>query len=158
MLLKGLTSSSKCVFCDAGLVSTEPAWPKAQTHTQSLSGTSVLCSEPQPVGRSPRNSCGERLRPRLTPSSAQLPPSSLRESTNMNNALVHFGAVFHAGGFLITVTIMSRKALFHVHSSVWATFGFWLIFAYLMCKGGFFSKQFHYLAVLVTLKTQVNYN
>lgn len=43
--------------------------------------------------------------------------------------------------FLISVTIMGRRApqaLFHVHSSVWVTFGFWLISAYLVCKGGFF--------------------
>lgn len=106
---------------------------------------------PSPQGDPTEASAGERPRPLLTP--VQLPPRSLRESPNMNDSLGHLGAVFHTGGFSITVTIMGRKALFHVHSSAWATFGFWLISAYLMCKGGFFSKQFHYLAVLVTLKT-----
>lgn len=31
-------------------------------------------------------------------------------------------------------------------------------FCIFVCKGEFFSKQSHYLAVLVTLKTQLNYN
>lgn len=113
------------------------------------------CAQSHSPRGDPTETAGERGCGR---SSAQLPYSSLRESTNTNNSLARFGAVFHTGGFLITVTIMGRKALFHVHSSVWEAFGFWLISAYLMCKGGFFSKQFHYLAVLVTLKTQVNYN
>lgn len=81
--------------------------------------------------------------------------------TGAAHSLGHFGVVFHTSGFLITVTIMGRqaaRALFRIHSSMWVTFGFWLISAYLMCRGGFFSKQFHYLAVLVTLKTQLNCN
>ena len=95
------------------------------------------------------------------PSSSQPPSSSLhssRESTDMHSSLTCalWGCFSHERFFFMTVTIMERKAtqaLFCIHSSMWVTFGFWLISAYLMCRIGFFSKQFHYLAVLVTLKT-----
>lgn len=98
------------------------------------------------------------------PSSALPRSSSLTKRKYKHEQLTHsctLGLFFTRVVFFMTVTIMRRKAsqaLFRIHSSMWVTFGFWLISSSLMCREGFFSKQFHYLAVLVTLKTQLNYN
>lgn len=77
--------------------------------------------------------------PLFSPSSTKL--SSPRQSPDVNSSLTRaLGVVFHTGGFVVTVTIMGRKAaqaLFRVHSSVWVTFGCWLISARPVCRGGF---------------------
>lgn len=131
-------------------------------------GAAVLCWESQPRGVVPHSQweggafTGLCLLP-PAPAPALLPSGSLTRRKYRRDHLPHcaLGVVFHTGGFFITVTIMGRKAaqaLFRIHSSVWVTFGFWLISAYLVCREGCFSKQFHYLAVLVILQSQLNYN
>lgn len=78
------------------------------------------------------------LCPPFGPAPLKLSP---QEKVQTDHSLTRaLGVVFHTGGFFITVTIMGRKAaqaLFHIHSSMWVTFGFWLIAACLVCKAWF---------------------
>lgn len=72
------------------------------------------------------------------PPSSSVPKRKHRQTTHSLTRALR--VVFHTGGFFITVTIMGRKAaqaLFHIHSSMWVTFGFWLIAACLVCKAWF---------------------
>lgn len=74
------------------------------------------------------------------PCPCPLPAQSPRESTDTPLTGSCAGVVFHTGGFCITVTIMGRKAaqaLFRIHSSLWVTFGFWLLSACLVRKEWF---------------------
>lgn len=101
------------------------------------------------------------------PSDLLFSPTSLKLThqekvqTRTTHSLVHLGLFFtwvvFSSLLLLWEGRQPRHCFIFTHLCGWHL-GFWLFSACLVCREGVFSKQFHYLAVLVTLKTQVNYN